>query len=89
MKNFYTEEQWNEILKQQESVLCYDTFTRKQALELGLLIAEVTEKKYHGSVAVRIETECFQTQIICGGRDDRLCLQDGGRDAGSRLVDDQ
>mgnify|MGYP000432344921 CR=1 FL=1 len=54
MKNFYTEEQWNEILKQQESVLCYDTFTRKQALELGLLIAEVTEKKYHGSVAVRI-----------------------------------
>ena len=47
MKNFYTEEQWNEILKQQESVLCYDTFTRKQALELGLLIAEVTEKKYH------------------------------------------
>ena len=37
MKNFYTEEQWNEILKQQESVLRYDTFTRKQALELGLL----------------------------------------------------
>ena len=62
MKNFYTEEQWNEILKQQESVLCYDTFTRKQALELGLLIAEVTEKKYHGSVAVRIvedETTVF------------------------------
>ena len=79
MKNFYTEEQWNEILKQQESVLCYDTFTRKQALELGLLIAEVTEKKYHGSVAVRHR----------GGRDDRLCLQDGGRDAGCRLVDDQ
>ena len=73
MKNFYTEEQWNEILKQQESVLCYDTFTRKQALELGLLIAEVTEKKYPHR----------------GGRDDRLCLQDGGRDAGSRLVDDQ
>lgn len=62
MKNFYTEEQWNEILKQQESVLRYDTFTRKQALELGLLIAEVTEKKYHGSVAVRIvedETTVF------------------------------
>ena len=62
MKNFYTEEQWNEILKQQESVLCYDTFTRKQALELGLLIAEVTEKKYYGSVAVRIvedETTVF------------------------------
>ena len=54
MKNFYTEEQWNEILKQQESVLRYDTFTRKQALELGLLIAEITGKKYHGSVAVRI-----------------------------------
>ena len=62
MKNFYTEEQWNEILKQQESVLRYDTFTRKQALDLGLLIAEVTEKKYHGSVAVRIvedETTVF------------------------------
>ena len=44
MKNFYTEEQWNEILKQQESVLRYDTFTRKQALELGLLIAEITIK---------------------------------------------
>ena len=76
MKNFYTEEQWNEILKQQESVLRYDTFTRKQALELGLLIAEVTEKKF-GRCPHR------------GGRDDRLCLQDGGRDAGSRLVDDQ
>lgn len=79
MKNFYTEEQWNEILKQQESVLCYDTFTRKQALELGLLIAEVTEKKYHGSVAVRIvedETTVFAYKY-------------GGSDAGSRLVDDQ
>ena len=48
MKNFYTEEQWNEILKQQESVLRYDTFTRKQALELGLLIAEITGEKSHG-----------------------------------------
>ena len=38
MKNFYTEEEWNEILKKQEEVLKYDTFTRKQALELGLLI---------------------------------------------------
>ena len=67
MKNFYTEEQWNEILKQQESVLCYDTFTRKQALELGLLIAEVTEKKYHGSVAVRIvelpHSQCISSRI--------------------------
>ena len=53
MKNFYTEEEWNEILKKQEEVLKYDTFTRKQALELGLLIAEITEEKYHGSVAVR------------------------------------
>ena len=83
MKNFYTEEQWNEILKQQESVLRYDTFTRKQALELGLLIAEVTEKKYHGSVAVRIvedETTVFAYKMeeaswkvreenffVCGG----------------------
>ena len=67
MKNFYTEEQWNEILKQQESVLCYDTFTRKQALELGLLIAEVTEKKYHGSVAVRIvEDETTGDELAAG-----------------------
>ena len=54
MKNFYTEEEWNEILKKQEEVLKYDTFTRKQALELGLLIAEITEQKYQSSVAVRI-----------------------------------
>ena len=74
MKNFYTEEQWNEILKQQESVLCYDTFTRKQALELGLLIAEVTEKKYHGSVAVRIvedettEADWWMTNKLAASR---------------------
>lgn len=62
MKNFYTEEEWNEILKKQEEVLRYETFTRKQALELGLLIAEITEEKYQGSVAVRIvedETDIF------------------------------
>ena len=54
MKNFYSEEGWNEILKEQERLLRYDTFTRKDALELGLLIAEIAEKEYHGSVAVRI-----------------------------------
>ncbi len=62
MKNFYTEEKWNEILKQQEEKLRYDSFTRKQALELGLLIAEIAEQKYHGSVAIRIvedETTVF------------------------------
>ena len=62
MKNFYTEEEWNEILKKQEEVLQYETFTRKQALELGLLIAEITEQKYQSSVAVRIvedETDIF------------------------------
>lgn len=58
MKNFYTEEQWNEILKQQESVLCYDTFTRKQALELGLLIAEVTEK----NITVRSLSASWRTR---------------------------
>lgn len=62
MKNFYTEESWNEILKEQEKVLIYETFTRQQALELGLLIAELAEKKYGGSVAIRIvedETDIF------------------------------
>ena len=62
MKNFYTEEGWNEILKEQEKVLRYDTFNRKQALELGLMIAEIAEEKYHGAVAVRIvedETDIF------------------------------
>ena len=42
MKNFYTEELWNEILKKQEEVLVYETFTRQQALERGLLIAKIT-----------------------------------------------
>lgn len=62
MKNFHSEDAWNEILKTQENRLQYETFTRKQALELGLLIAEIAEKKYNGSVAVRIvedETDIF------------------------------
>ena len=62
MKNFYTEELWNEILKKQEEVLVYETFTRQQALELGLLIAKITEEKYKGAVAIRIvedETDIF------------------------------
>ena len=62
MKNFYTEEAWNDILKAQEEALRYETFTRAQALELGLLIARITEEKYGGSVAIRIledETDIF------------------------------
>ena len=58
MKNFYTEEQWNEILKQQESVLRYDTFTRKQALELGLLIAEIDG----GNITVRSLSASWRTR---------------------------
>lgn len=62
MKNFYSEDTWNAVLKEQEEILRYDTFTRKQALELGLLIAEMTEEKYKGAIAVRIvedETDIF------------------------------
>lgn len=76
MKNFYTEEQWNEILKQQESVLRYDTFTRKQALELGLCCRGHGEK-YHGSslsASWRTRRPVFAYKM-------------GGRDAGSRLVE--
>lgn len=62
MKHFYAEDGWNDILKKQEKSLVYEDFTRKQALELGLMISEIAQEKYQGSVAIRImedETEIF------------------------------
>ena len=54
MEEFYMESDWPEKIARQEEILRYPTFTRKQALELGLCIAELAEKKYQKGAAIRI-----------------------------------
>lgn len=57
MECIYTKEEWESIVTEQESLLKYDYFDRKMALELGLLIEKITREKYHGSVSIRIIEE--------------------------------
>ena len=54
MEEFYMEADWPEKIARQEEILRYTTFTRKQALELGLKIAELAEQKYKKGAAIRI-----------------------------------
>ena len=54
MSNFYYQESWLEILKEQEELLRYDTFTRSMALELGLNILKLAESTYQKPLAVQI-----------------------------------
>ena len=54
MEEFYMEADWPEKIARQEEILRYATFTRRQALELGLQIAELAEKKYKKGAAIRI-----------------------------------
>ncbi|MCI8862780.1 MAG: hypothetical protein HFI20_09910 [Lachnospiraceae bacterium] len=54
MSNFYYQESWLEILKEQEELLRYDTFTRSMALELGLNILKLAENTYQKPLAVQI-----------------------------------
>ena len=54
MEEFYMEADWPEKIARQEEILRYATFTRQQALQLGLCIAELAEKKYKKGAAIRI-----------------------------------
>ena len=54
MEEFYMEADWPEKIARQEEILRYTTFTRKQALELGLCIAKLAEEKYKKGAAIRI-----------------------------------
>lgn len=63
MECIYTEDSWEEILEEQEKLLQYDSFTREDALELGLLIEKITREKFKGSVVIRIIEE--DTDIFC------------------------
>lgn len=72
MQCIYTEQVWSEIVKEQEEKLVYDSFSRAQALELGLLIERITREKYHGAVAIRIieeETDIFSYRMEGSVRD--------------------
>lgn len=57
MDCIYTESDWAALLEQQEKLLQYESFSREDALELGLLIEKITRTKFHGSVAIRIIEE--------------------------------
>lgn len=54
MEEFYMEADWPEKIARQEEILRWATFTRQQALQLGLCIAELAEKKYKKGAAIRI-----------------------------------
>ena len=54
MEEFYMEADWPEKIARQEEILRYPTFTRRQALELGLKILELAENKYKKGAAIRI-----------------------------------
>lgn len=54
MSTFYWEEQWLDILTEQEHQLRYPEFTRKMALDLGMEILRLAQESYHKSAAIRI-----------------------------------
>lgn len=54
MGTFYWQEQWLDILSEQEHLLCYPEFTRKTALDLGLEILKLAQETYRKSAAIRI-----------------------------------
>jgi len=54
MEEFYMEADWPEKIARQEQLLRYATFTREQALELGLKIYDLAKNKYQKGAAIRI-----------------------------------
>lgn len=46
--------EWLPIVKEHEEKLRYESFTRKDALELGLKVIELAERQYKQNVVVRI-----------------------------------
>lgn len=54
MGTFYWQEQWLDILSEQEHLLCYPEFTRKMALDLGMEILRLAQETYRKSAAIRI-----------------------------------
>ena len=53
-RDFYWEQNWPQIIAEQESTLLYEEFTRDMALELGMIIRELAQEKYKGGAAIRI-----------------------------------
>ena len=54
MEEFYMEANWPEKIAKQEEILRYESFTREQALELGLTIIDLAKNKYKKGAAIRI-----------------------------------
>ena len=54
MEEFYMEADWPEKIAKQEGILRYATFTREQALELGLTILDLAKNRYKKGAAIRI-----------------------------------
>lgn len=57
MNCIYTEDSWIDICAKQEELLQYESFSREDALALGLSIIQIAKEKYHGAVAIRIIEE--------------------------------
>lgn len=54
MGRFYSQPHWLNVLHEQEESLRFNTFTRNDALDIGLKILEIAKEKYGGAVSVNI-----------------------------------
>ena len=52
--SYYWEKHWPDAVAQQEKLLRYSSFTREDALELGLKIIELARQNYNGQISVKI-----------------------------------
>ena len=60
--------QWEEILKQQEEILCVEKMSAEDALALGVIMSGLAKEKYQKPIAIR---------IILGGHVGFSFLMDG------------
>lgn len=65
MGMFLSEPHWLDVLCEQEESLRFSTFTRNDALDIGLRILEIAKEKYGGAVSVNITEDdnvifCFK-----------------------------
>ena len=54
MEVFYWEPEWPDILKKQEEILRWTSFSRADALALGLELERSVREDFHGNAAIRI-----------------------------------
>ena len=54
MGKFISDPEWLPVLKEQEQILHFDSFSREDALDIGLRILRLNQEKYHGNLSCSI-----------------------------------